>query len=379
MGGKSCIVVDGSCTTLVNPETGDAKAFVLDYSYDSMDANRSTADNGRIFQEIGSNMVSDALEGFNTCLFAHGCSQTGKTYTLIGQETDPGLLPRTLEALFQQEEVVSGQIAVFASFYELNKEQVRDVLRRDFYSPGGLKVRMRPDGSGSDVEGLCKIRLETMSDCEDFLAQVLRCLGGIAQSAHTFFTIELYNAQDVARSASERPVPFSRIHLVDLAGSAAGSGDLGSGFIGGKPHATPQDKSLLAWANVMSALAENQMLAGRVSTAQTARSAKGGKPQVFVPFRGSVLTRILEDSMGPRSRSYVIATLSPSHLVYRETVNTFRLIVRTKEVKKVARNEQVLRAYLGDSDFIPAAGGGWRWSYCTKQVEESSSGSFAQA
>lgn len=96
-------------------------------------------------------------------------------------------------------------------------------------------------------------------------------------------------------------MPFSRIHLVDLAGSAAGaltlatstlllaswvliifwhmagSGDLGSGFIGGKPHATPQDKSLLAWANVMSALAENQMLAGRVSTAQTARSAKGGK------------------------------------------------------------------------------------------------------
>lgn len=31
------------------------------------------------------------------------------------------------------------------------------------------------------------------------VAQVLRCLGGIAQSAHTFFTIELYNAQDVAR------------------------------------------------------------------------------------------------------------------------------------------------------------------------------------
>ena len=33
----SCIVVDGSCTTLVNPDTGDAKAFVLDYSFDSSD------------------------------------------------------------------------------------------------------------------------------------------------------------------------------------------------------------------------------------------------------------------------------------------------------------------------------------------------------
>ena len=33
----SCIVVDGSCTTVVNPDTGDAKAFVLDYSFDSSD------------------------------------------------------------------------------------------------------------------------------------------------------------------------------------------------------------------------------------------------------------------------------------------------------------------------------------------------------
>jgi len=33
----SCVVVDGSCTTLVNPDTGDAKAFVLDYSFDSSD------------------------------------------------------------------------------------------------------------------------------------------------------------------------------------------------------------------------------------------------------------------------------------------------------------------------------------------------------
>lgn len=25
LGGKSCVVVDGGCTTIVNPETGDAK------------------------------------------------------------------------------------------------------------------------------------------------------------------------------------------------------------------------------------------------------------------------------------------------------------------------------------------------------------------
>jgi hypothetical protein len=54
---------------------------------------------------------------------------------------------------------------------------------------------------------------------------------------------------------------------------------------------------------------------------------------------------------------------------YKETLNTFRLIVRMKEVKKVTRNDSLLNAYLGDPDFIPAAGGGWRWAYCTKMVE----------
>ena len=50
-----------------------------------------------------------------------------------------------------------------------------------------------------------------------------------------------------------------------------------------------QDKSLLAWANVMSALAENQMQ----------HTTKGDRQnKLFVPFRGSVLTRVLEESLG---------------------------------------------------------------------------------
>ncbi|KAJ1477330.1 kinesin motor domain-containing protein [Baffinella frigidus] len=146
---------------------------------------------------------------------------------------------------------------------------------------------------------------------------------------------------------------MAKMHLVDLASSAS-SNDGGS-MVQSKPSATPQDKSLLAWANVMSALAENQM-----------EQVQGRKARVFVPFRGSVLTRILEDSMGPKSRSFVVATLSPSHLEYKNTLNTFRHIVRTKEVKRVARNETILRQYMGDTDFVPAAGGGWRWAYCAK-------------
>ncbi len=50
---------------------------------------------------------------------------------------------------------------------------------------------------------------------------------------------------------------------------------------------------------------------------------------------------------------------------YRETVNTFRTVARTKEVQHVTRDDTILNPYLQDA-FIPAAGGGWRWSYCVR-------------
>jgi len=364
MGAKSCVVVDGSCTTLVNPDTGDAKAFVLDYSFDSSDpSDRSgwQADNDTIFKDLGTQILKSTLEGYKTCLFAHGQSQSGKTYTLVGQESDPGLLPRLLEALFQQEAVLSGQLAVSASFYEIKDEQVRDILKQDFYSPGGLKVRTLANGRGSVIEGLTAVPMREMAECEELLAQILKYLGAIESSAHTVFSLELFQGVDDERGDMQR-VPYSSLRICDLAGASTGSGSSQDKLsklsgAGSKGSQSSQDKSLLAWANVMSALAENQMQHATRGDRQS---------KLFVPFRGSVLTRVLEESLGDRSRTYIIANLSPSHLSYKDTLNTFRHIVRTKEVKKVARNEAILSQYLGDTDFIPAAGGGWRWAYCSK-------------
>ena len=196
MGAKRCVVVDGNCTTIVNPDTGDAKAFVLDYSFDSSDpTDRSgwQANNETIFQDVGTQVIKNALEGYKVCVFAHGQVASGKTYSLVGQESDPGLLPRVLEAMFQQEAVTSGRLAVTASFYEIKDEQVRDILKQDFYTPGGLKVRTLPNGSGSVIEGLSMVPLREMVDCEELLAQILKFLGAIEPSTHTVFSLDLYS------------------------------------------------------------------------------------------------------------------------------------------------------------------------------------------
>lgn len=371
MGAKSCIVVDGSCTTLVNPDTGDAKAFVLDYSFDSSDpSDRSgwQADNDTIFRDLGTQVLKHALEGYKTCLFAHGQMGAGKTYTLVGQESDPGLVPRILEALFQQEAITSGKLFVTASFYEIKDEQVRDILKANLYTPGGLKVRSLQ--SGCVIEGLTVVPLENMTACEELLAQVLKFLGAIESSSHTIFSLELYTPDNaVDERGQPLMIPYSSLRIVDLAGAKAaggGSSDEIAKKIGGKGKGLgSQDKSLLAWANVMAALAENQHLSDKQQL-EGHGSPKAANAKVHVPFRGSMLTRVLEESLGHLSRTYIIANLSPSHLSHKETLNTFRHIVRTKEVKRVARNEAILSQYLGGPEFIPAAGGGWRWSYTSK-------------
>ena len=78
-------------------KAGGLQAFVLDYSFDSSEPSDRTgkyADNLVLFQELGNLLIQSTLAGFNTCLFCHGAPQSGKTYTLIGQESDPGMLPR---------------------------------------------------------------------------------------------------------------------------------------------------------------------------------------------------------------------------------------------------------------------------------------------
>ena len=75
--------------------------------------------------------------------------------------------------------------------------------------------------------------------------------------------------------------------------------------------------SLSALGNVISALAD----------------ISGGKKKVFVPYRNSALTRLLQDALGGNSRTIMIAALSPADVNYDETLSTLRYADRAKKIK----------------------------------------------
>ena len=49
-----------------------------------------------------------------------------------------------------------------------------------------------------------------------------------------------------------------------------------------------------------------------------------GKKKVMVPYRDSVLTKLLQNALGGNSKTIMIAALSPADINYDETLSTLR-------------------------------------------------------
>lgn len=93
-------------TVIQNPKSAgdeDAKEFTFDHSYWSFDQNDANfATQSMVFENLGKDIVSDAIEGYNSCIFAYGQTGSGKTHTMMGDATSEGLIPRICQWLFQQ-------------------------------------------------------------------------------------------------------------------------------------------------------------------------------------------------------------------------------------------------------------------------------------
>jgi hypothetical protein len=82
-------IMDAKCWT---------RPFAFDYCLWSMDSRRPNySSQADVFLAVGQPVVQWALDGFNTCVFAYGQTGAGKSYTMIGNNSDPsefGLIPR---------------------------------------------------------------------------------------------------------------------------------------------------------------------------------------------------------------------------------------------------------------------------------------------
>jgi hypothetical protein len=292
----------------------------------------------RVYEVVGSDMLRNILEGFNGCIFAYGQTGSGKTHTMMGDTASSetsGLVPRLVAALFDQVSTMCGgdpslSFRVECGYFEVYNELVFDLLNP---SADRRHLRVRQDPvRGPFVEDLswrhvsaAETILELIHSGNAERRTAATKMNDRSSRSHAILCVSVaqFRRQDDGSSATVS----SKLNLVDLAGSErpAQSGDeKGVSF----KETAQINLSLTTLGRVIDALAD---------------SSAGQKAAACPPYRESLLTWLLKDSLGGNSKTVMIATLSPAATYYDEMLSTLRYACRARQiVNTVVVNENPL-------------------------------------
>ncbi|KAJ3527580.1 hypothetical protein NM208_g10629 [Fusarium decemcellulare] len=283
------------------------------------------ADQNMVFDDTVKPILDEMLSGYNCTIFAYGQTGTGKTYTMSGDMTETlgmlsdeaGIIPRVLQTLFNKLELEDAESTIKCSFIELYNEELRDLLAAD--ESAKLKIfddTSRRGHASTIVQGMEEKHIKSAAEGVKVLQEgslkrqvaATKC-NDLSSRSHTVFTITTY-VRKPNEHGVEALVSAGKLNLVDLAGSeniqrsgAENKRAAEAGLI---------NKSLLTLGRVINALVDHNP---------------------HIPYRESKLTRLLQDSLGGRTKTCIIATISPAKSNLEETISTLDYAFRAKNIK----------------------------------------------
>src|SRR6201996_5924959 len=318
----------------VDPKSKSAKAssegtktFAFDKSYWSFSKDDSHyAGQDNLFNDLGRPLLDNAFKGYNNCIFAYGQTGSGKSYSMMGYGQEFGVIPRICRDMFERIEGVEDRNLTFTvevSYLEIYNERVRDLLNPA--TKGNLRVREHPS-TGPYVEDLAKLAVRSFAEIENLMDEGNKArtvaatnMNETSSRSHAVFTLTLTQKRHDAETNMDTE-KVSRISLVDLAGSerATSTGATGARLKEGAEI----NRSLSTLGRVIAALAD--------------LSSTKKKNASMVPYRDSVLTWLLKDSLGGNSMTAMIAAISPADINFEETLSTLRYADSAKRIKNHA-------------------------------------------
>eukprot|EP01038_Epipyxis_sp_PR26KG_P013647 gene13647-18314_t len=339
---KSCVrVLDSKVVVILDPAAGDKqdilranrskeKQYAFDYVFEPGSSQES------VYHHTTKFLIHGVLDGFNATVFAYGQTGSGKTHTMIGSESEPGIMLRVMNDLFvhsaNQGKQKGVHYKVTVSFLEIYNENIKDLLSDiEEY----LDLREDPI-KGPVVASITEIEAATSQEIMQLLhignsrrAQAATGANETSSRSHAVLQIVVESRDRAPGTVAN--IKVGKLSLVDLAGSerAANTKNVGARLVEGANI----NRSLLALGNCINALGE-----------------KGNKGN-FVPYRDSKLTRLLKDSLGGNCRTVMIANISSAESSFEETLNTLKYANRAKNIKtNVQRN--VLNVNYHISEYV---------------------------
>ncbi|KAG0478624.1 hypothetical protein HPP92_013343 [Vanilla planifolia] len=230
--------------------------------------------------------------------------------------TDAGVIPRAIKQIFDTLESQHTEYSVKVTFLELYNEEITDLLAPEEFSKFALEDKQK----AITTYGRWQRRSFERGSSKRRTAETL--LNKQSSRSHSLFSITIHIKE--ATPEGEELIKCGKLNLVDLAGSENISR---SGAREGRAREAGEiNKSLLTLGRVITALVEHLG---------------------HVPYRDSKLTRLLRDSLGGRTKTCIIATVSPSVHCLEETLSTLDYAHRAKNIKNRPEvNQKMMKSTL---------------------------------
>ncbi|XP_053984113.1 kinesin-like protein KIF2A isoform X3 [Hylaeus volcanicus] len=301
--------------------------FRFDYAFDE------TCTNEIVYKYTAKPLVQTIFEGGMATCFAYGQTGSGKTHTMGGdfngktQDCKKGIYAMVAKDVFKCLKMAKYRplnLVISASFFEIYSGKVFDLLADK------EKLRVLEDGKQQvQIVGLTEKVVET---CDEVLKLIqhgnsARTSGQTSANSNSSRSHAVF--QIIARSPGTHKV-HGKFSLIDLAGNERGA-DTSSANRQTRMEGAEINKSLLALKECIRAL-----------------SRKG----THLPFRASKLTQVLRDSfIGEKSKTCMIAMISPGMSSCEHSLNTLRYADRVKEL--AATDPTEVKASPTDEDEDP--------------------------
>ncbi|RKP21684.1 kinesin-domain-containing protein, partial [Rozella allomycis CSF55] len=283
-----------------------------------------------VFEHTTKPLIDGVLDGYNATVFAYGATGAGKTHTMAGTPSDPGIMVLTMCELFGRIKELENEkiIDLRMTYLEIYNETIRDLL----VDSGGTLDMREDDKKGIVIPSLSE---HTPEDVQQVMALLKKgnanrmmsptMANATSSRSHAVLQIHIQQRDRTANIASE--VQCAKLTLIDLAGSERAS--VTQNKTERFREGANINRSLLALGNEMKLKRKGNCINALCSP------RKGH----HIPYRDSKLTRLLKYSLGGNCRTVMIAAVSPSIVHFEDTYNTLVYANRAKNIKtNVERN-----------------------------------------
>ncbi|KAL0278962.1 UNVERIFIED_CONTAM: hypothetical protein PYX00_000624 [Menopon gallinae] len=286
----------------------DNQNFRFDYAFDD------SCTNEIVYKFTAKPLVQTIFEGGMATCFAYGQTGSGKTHTMGGdfngktQDCKKGIYAMVAKDVFKylnSPKYRSLKLIVSASFFEIYSGKVFDLLAD--------KAKLRVLEDSKQVVQIVGLTEKVVENVEEVL-KLIQHGNNVRTSGQTSANSNSSRSHAVFQITVRNP-GVNKIHgkfsLIDLAGNERGA-DTSSSNRQTRMEGAEINKSLLALKECIRAL---------------------GRKGAHLPFRASKLTQVLRDSfIGEKSRTCMIAMISPGMSSCEHSLNTLRYADRVKEL-----------------------------------------------